>query len=148
MGLDAVKGDFARYVQYLLRVLVLDAAEILAEMHVQKPVHRLDRPFEVGAPEQFPCGKFPTGNIVMPLVARLALVLELAAYRPHARKVFPSGIGQPSHLIGDEPGAGFQPTPVLLKRFETVHGFSQRLVPDVFPDVLFQRDWLFLAFRR
>jgi len=34
VGLDAGKGDFARGVQNMLRVLVLNAAEVLAEMHV------------------------------------------------------------------------------------------------------------------
>ena len=66
--------------------------------------------------QQFFRTKFPAGNVVMPFVARLALVLELAAYRAHARKVFPPGPGQPAHIMGDEPGAGFQPTAVLLER--------------------------------
>ena len=52
MGLDAVQGDFARDVQGLLCVLVFDAAEVLAEMRVQKPTHRLNGPSEAGAPEQ------------------------------------------------------------------------------------------------
>ena len=83
-----VQRYFARCVQHLLNLHVPDAGFVLREMHVQKPVHRLDPPFKPGVFQQLLRVQGRAGDIVMPLVAFLPALLELAAdlrtlVRPH-----------------------------------------------------------------
>ena len=84
-----VQRYLTRRVQHFLDIHVPYAGLVLREMHVQKPVHRLDAPFKAGVFQQGLRAKGRAGDVVMPLVAFHAAFLELAADGPDRRNLGP-----------------------------------------------------------
>ena len=69
---DAVERDFADDVQAPLDIRVLHAAEVLAEVHVEEPMHGLDRPFQAGVAEEILGGELAARDVVAPFESRQA----------------------------------------------------------------------------
>ena len=114
MDLDAVECDFTRNVQVLLHILVFDTAKILAKMHVEQPVHRLDRPLQARVAKQFFGAQFTAGNVIMPFARRPLAGDEACVDRPDSGQPRPSLLArEPACVACRERSPGFEPSAVL-----------------------------------
>ena len=137
MLLDEADREFSKHIQVLLNCFILNSAEILAIMHVEYPVHCLHCPLHSGVMKQLLRRQLSAGDIVVPFVCFLPVLLDFRPDCADTGEIFPLFLPeQPGNIADSVCRPCFNPVAVFLFFDCAVHPLSECFVLNVVTDFL------------